>query len=173
MKTYHSFSSEETKDLGKLLAENITNNQLPIANGSRALVFALQGDLGAGKTTFTQGFFKGLGIKRRAVSPTFVIMRRYGIRKKKSPFSNIYHFDAYRLKKAEDLEVLEFDDILSNPKNIILIEWPERVKEVLPKHTVWLKFEYGKKENERKIDLGSVGPRLRGDDEKKGINGGS
>jgi tRNA threonylcarbamoyladenosine biosynthesis protein TsaE len=172
MTTFKSSSSEKTKEFGEALANRLSL----IANRSTALVLALQGDLGAGKTTFTQGFFKGLGIKRRAVSPTFVIMRRYKIpangkwqmangKKRKnvgkkpfairhSPFANVFHFDAYRLKKAEDLEALEFGSILSNPKNITLIEWPERIKEIFPKNTVWLKFQYGKKENERKIIVG-------------------
>ena len=85
----------------------------------------MRGDLGAGKTTFTQGFFRGLGIKRNPISPTFVIMRRYAVPRKH--FKNIYHFDAYRLKRTEDLAVLGFDDVLSDAKNIVLIEWPERV----------------------------------------------
>ena len=82
-------------------------------------------------------------------------MRRYGIEKRKSKkgncFKNIYHFDAYRLKKAEDMEVLEFGDVIADPSNIVLLEWPERIREALPKTAIWLKFEYGKKENERKI----------------------
>ena len=72
--------------------------------GKKALVIALRGDLGAGKTTFTQGFFRGLGIKRNPISPTFVIMRRYALHAE--GFRNVYHFDAYRLKKEEDMEVL-------------------------------------------------------------------
>jgi len=114
-----------------------------------ATAVALQGDLGAGKTTFTQGFLRGLGIKRRAVSPTFIIMRRYKI--SNSQFKNLYHFDAYRLKQASDLEALEFKMIMANLENIILIEWPERIKEILPKHAKWIKFAHGKKENERVI----------------------
>ena len=163
MKTYQSFSSESTKKFGELFAQKIVHTPYPIPHTRGALVLALQGDLGAGKTTFTQGFFKGLGIKRHAVSPTFVIMRRYRVPKSRGDkrqvasdkgFADVYHFDAYRLKKAEDLEVLEFDDILSNPKNIVLIEWSERVREVLPKGAVWLRFGYGKMENERVIRVG-------------------
>jgi tRNA threonylcarbamoyladenosine biosynthesis protein TsaE len=169
MKNYQSFSSEETRKFGESLAKKILT---PLSSrlSPRALTLALQGDLGAGKTTFTQGFFKGLGIRRRAVSPTFVIMRHYkipGRRSDKRPavakamagkhvtnntdFTDIYHFDAYRLKKVEDLAVLEFDRILSDPRNIILIEWPERIKEVLPKNAIWLRFQHSRKENERKI----------------------
>jgi len=121
--------------------------------GKKALVIALRGDLGAGKTTFTQGFFRGLGIKRNPISPTFVIMRRYAVRS--AGFRNVYHFDAYRLKKAEDMEVLEFGKILMDPKNIILVEWPEKIQGALPRETVRLDFIHGKKENERVIKYGS------------------
>ena len=163
MKTYRSFSSDETRKFGELLAQRVINHSSLILERRRAIVLALQGNLGAGKTTFTQGFFNGLGIKQRAISPTFVIMRRYRIPKRhetkdmrrggkrNSSLSHIYHFDAYRLKKAEDMEVLKFDATLSDPRNLILIEWPERIKDALPKTTVWLKFEHGKKENERII----------------------
>lgn len=116
-----------------------------------ALVLALRGDLGAGKTTFTQGFFRGLGIKQNPISPTFVIMRRYVLRN--SEFRNVYHLDAYRLKKEEDMEVLEFGKILADPKNIILIEWPEKIQGVLPRGTVRLDFIHEKKENERMIKV--------------------
>lgn len=156
MTNYRSFSSDATKQFGELLAKRITEGAPGVARRT-ALVLALQGDLGAGKTTFTQGFFKGLGVKRRAVSPTFVIMRRYGIPPgRKAPadrFTDIFHFDAYRLKKAEDMEVLEFGDVISNPHHIVLVEWPERIKGALPKSTIFLQFQYGKKENERKITV--------------------
>lgn len=112
----------------------------------------LFGDLGSGKTTFTQGLFRGLGIKRNPISPTFIIMRHYKIpHARRFLFTDVYHFDAYRLKKAEDLEVLEFDDLLSNPKNIIIVEWPELIEKILPKKTIKVMFEYGEKESKRKI----------------------
>jgi len=123
------------------------------AQPKHATVFALTGELGAGKTTFTQGFLKGFGIKKRAQSPTFIIMRRHGIRSR--PHKNIYHVDAYRLKKAEQMKVLEFEKILDDPRNVILIEWPERIKEILPKHATWISFKHGKKENERIIAVRS------------------
>lgn len=165
MKVFHSFSSEETKTFGAEMAESLIAHRL--TQSARALVIALRGDLGAGKTTFAQGFFRGLGIRRNPISPTFVIMRRYRVAKhpafarasagKKSQitsrFTDIYHFDAYRLKKVEDAAVLEIDQILADPKNIILIEWPEQIRKILPKDAVWLEFEYGQKENERVIKI--------------------
>lgn len=151
-KIYQSFSSEETKKLGEKFAKKIVARPERSAkkdHGAHALVFALTGELGAGKTTFVQGFFKGLGLKRRAPSPTFIIMRRHPLRRKK--FKNIFHADAYRLKKAAHLAALGFKEILTDPKNIILVEWAERVKDIMPKNTTWLTFRHGKKENERRI----------------------
>ena len=152
MKTLKTNSAEATQKLAEEMAGKL---QAP-SSKLHALVLALQGDLGAGKTTFTQGFFRGLGIKRRAISPTFIIMRRYrvGTRNKRQGtgnFTNLYHFDAYRLKAASDLEALEFKLILADPANIVLIEWPERVRDILPKATKWIRFKYGRKENERII----------------------
>jgi tRNA threonylcarbamoyladenosine biosynthesis protein TsaE len=115
-----------------------------------ATVVALQGDLGAGKTTFVQGFFKGLGLKKRAQSPTFIIMRRHALPAVKG-FKSVFHVDAYRLKNAEQMRALDFHKILHDPQNVILIEWPERMKRVLPAKTTWISFEHGEKENERKI----------------------
>jgi tRNA threonylcarbamoyladenosine biosynthesis protein TsaE len=112
-------------------------------------VFALQGDLGAGKTTFVQGFLKGLGSKTRVTSPTFVLMRRHKLCGQK--IKNVFHIDAYRLKKPEHLASLELDVILNGPRNVLLIEWPEQAKRFLPKDTVRLQFKYGEKENERTI----------------------
>jgi tRNA threonylcarbamoyladenosine biosynthesis protein TsaE len=98
-----------------------------------------------------QGFFEGVGIKKRALSPTFIIMRRYRLARKK--FSNVFHMDAYRLKNPEHLSALGFESILSNPKNLLLIEWGEKMKPLIPKDAQWLQFSYGKKEGERKITI--------------------
>lgn len=83
-------------------------------------------------------------------------MRRHSLRarkdaSKKTPFSDIFHIDAYRLRKPEHLSALGLDVILSSPKNVVLIEWPEQAKRFLPKDAIWITFKYGKKENERII----------------------
>ena len=133
--------------------------------GRGAAVFALVGDLGAGKTMFAQGFFRGLGLKRRSPSPTFIIMRRHTLsrrahaahtpyaphRARRGTFSNVFHVDAYRLKSARHLAALDFKDVLSNPHNVVLIEWADRVKKIIPKGAIWLHFRHGKRENERSI----------------------
>jgi len=147
---YQSFSSRETKKLGEELARKLlTSCSLPPASRG-ALIFALAGELGSGKTTFVQGFFRGLGLKR-AASPTFIIMRRTALKSRK--FKNVFHVDAYRIKKPKELSALGFRDILENPQNIVLIEWAEKIKNILPKRAFWLRFRHGKKENERKISL--------------------
>ena len=130
-------SAQETKKIAKLLAQEI----------SRPVVLALTGDLGSGKTTFIQGFLKGLGVKKRITSPTFVIMRTYNL---------VYHIDCYRLSKAKELLKLGFKEILQSPKVIILIEWAEKIQKILPKNTIWLEFKHGKKPNERVIRFSSL-----------------
>ncbi|MEK7195101.1 MAG: tRNA (adenosine(37)-N6)-threonylcarbamoyltransferase complex ATPase subunit type 1 TsaE, partial [Patescibacteria group bacterium] len=130
MKTYLSSSSEETKKLGEKLAKRTLKSRL----GKTAKVFALQGELGSGKTTFIQGFFRGLGLKR-APSPTFIIMRRSAVNNKK--YKNVFHIDAYRLRRSKELGILGFKEVLVNPRNIVLIEWAERIKKALPKNNAW------------------------------------
>jgi len=159
MKTFRSYSSAETKQFGVELGQKIKRGKAKISGAKTAkgaAVIALQGNLGAGKTTFTQGFARGLGIKRRMASPTFIIMRRFAIPRGKktratAPFKNLYHIDAYRLKKIDSLEPLGLKEIFADPTSLILIEWPEKIKKALPRKTAWLKFAHGKKENERII----------------------
>ena len=145
MKHYQSYSSAETKRIASALARRLARS--PRARG--AIVIALSGELGAGKTTFVKGFMRGLGSRSRVVSPTFILMRRHAIHH--SPFTDLFHLDAYRLKSAKDLAVLNLKKILANPRHIILIEWAERVKKTLPKNAVRVSFHHGVKENEREI----------------------
>src|SRR6185369_304292 len=104
--------------------------------GKHAKVVALVGDLGAGKTTFTQGFLKALGVKRRVISPTFLIMRPYKIAA--GAYHRAIHIDCYRLEKPQELIVLGFKEVLAHPGHIVLIEWPELMKKYLPKDTMWI-----------------------------------
>lgn len=98
---------------------------------------------------------KGLGSKKRVTSPTFILMRRHSLSTGTAAkvFSNVFHIDAYRLKKPEQFGVLGLEDILKDPRSIVIIEWPEQAKKLIPKNAVWLKFEYGNKENERTITI--------------------
>ena len=134
--------ARETRFLAQKLAKSFAKRRGP-------LILALSGELGTGKTTFTQSFAKALGVKKRILSPTFLIIKRFPL--KNSSFKNLYHLDAYRVK-AEDLRKLDVGEIFEG-ENIVLIEWADRVKEILPKGTIWIKFEHGERENERKITI--------------------
>ncbi|MBC8295656.1 MAG: tRNA (adenosine(37)-N6)-threonylcarbamoyltransferase complex ATPase subunit type 1 TsaE [Pelagibacterales bacterium] len=130
-------SAGETQKVGRFLAGEIKKEKRV---EGKAVIIALEGDLGGGKTTFVQGFAKGLGIKDKITSPTFVIFKKYDF---------FYHIDCYRIKDKDLLE-LDFNEIINNYKNIVIIEWAEKIKKILPKNTLWMKFEYLDK-NKRKI----------------------
>lgn len=101
--------------------------------------------MGAGKTTFVQGLAKGLGIKRRITSPTFIIVRSYGE-------ENFYHIDLYRIESDKDIEGLGIEEIFKDSKNIIAVEWPEKVEKLIPVNRTEIHFEY-LDENRRKITI--------------------
>ncbi len=101
-------------------------------------LLAFSGGLGAGKTTFIQGLAEGLNIKSKIVSPTFILMREYSGAK-----LHLYHLDLYRLEGNIEKEVrnLGLFDIWGNPKNIVAIEWAEKLEIEWPKNTTWVKIE--------------------------------
>jgi len=145
-----SRSPLETKKLGENLAKKILKGK----NCKRAKILALKGDLGGGKTTFLQGFAKGLGIKDKILSPTFVLMKKFEIPYNKK-FKNFYHFDCYRIKNPKEILLIGFGEIISNPKNIIAVEWAERIIKILPADKVLLEFSFLDKSN-RKIWIKNV-----------------
>jgi tRNA threonylcarbamoyladenosine biosynthesis protein TsaE len=130
MQKYLTKGPNQTKKIGKMLAENI----LELKKSKRAKVILLAGDLGGGKTTFLQGFAQGLGIEDRILSPTFVILKRFKIKN-----GNFYHIDCYRANSKELLD-LGIEKIFSNPLNIIAIEWPERIGEIIPDNVFKIQF---------------------------------
>ncbi|MDO8564580.1 MAG: tRNA (adenosine(37)-N6)-threonylcarbamoyltransferase complex ATPase subunit type 1 TsaE [bacterium] len=109
-------------------------------SSSQATVVGLYGDLGAGKTTFVQAAARALGISERISSPTFWIVKSYKLKVKS--FQKLIHVDAYRLKNADDLRKLGFSELLTDPKNLIFIEWAERVADLLPPDHIKLQFEF-------------------------------
>jgi len=130
---------------GKILKELMAQRRRVASEASftrGALVLALQGELGAGKTTFIQGLAQALGIKEKILSPTFVIMKHFNILRS-GDFKDFYHMDCYRLEGGKDLEAFNFKEILKNKNNLVVIEWAERVKDILPEDTIWLEFEHG------------------------------
>ena len=144
---FRTKNSSETKNLSRFLLKKIAR-----IKATKALVVALEGELGAGKTTFVQGLAKEFGIKNRIKSPTFNLMKRYFITRSDLDFENFYHIDCYRLKDYKDLEILGIREILEDSRNIILIEWADRVKEILPKKCVKIHIDHIGK-NERKISI--------------------
>ena len=102
-----------------------------------ASVLCLYGQLGSGKTTFAQGFAKGLGITTRLLSPTFIIVRRYPLIER---IGFLYHIDLYRLGSNEDLRELGLSEMLADPDSVVLVEWAEKLGELLPKNRVDVRF---------------------------------
>lgn len=138
--------SKETKKIAADLARKVVKSKPQ----KHACVFALEGELGAGKTTFIQGFAKALKIKQKITSPTFVLMRHYklGI----GGWELLIHIDAFRLKDWHDLASLGIKDIFADLGNIILIEWAERVQPILPRDCIKIHIDHIGK-NERKISI--------------------
>lgn len=121
---------------------------------SHACVIALEGNLGTGKTTFTQGFAKGFGIRERVLSPTFIVFRVHSLSKKTSEqYRRLIHMDAYRLRSAKELKPLGFKELCTDPSNLILVEWPQRIRRALPPRTIWIRLSLTKKETERRIQI--------------------
>lgn len=130
MKKIITRSFEETRELGFNFAKELKGSE----------VLALYGDLGSGKTTFMQGLAKGLGIKKNIISPTFIIMRSYKI--EAVEHQTLFHLDLYRLEsesEARDLGILE---LIEDAKNIVAIEWPDKIENILPNRRINIYFQY-------------------------------
>lgn len=121
-------SFQETQKLAAEFAKKLKGGE----------IIALVGEMGAGKTTFVQGLAQGLGIERRITSPTFIIMRRYETTSK-----SLFHLDLYRLEGNLENEVknLGLADVWGKQENIVVIEWAEKIKNWLPKNTIWVNFD--------------------------------
>lgn len=146
IKEYFTSSAAQTKKVAKMLAKRF----LKFKKKNRALILALKGDLGSGKTTFLQGWAQGLGIKERILSPTFILMKKFDIKSSSSPFKHFYHIDCYRIRRVKEILDLDFKKIVSCPQNIVAVEWAEKIKRILPAETIWINFEFINK-NKRKI----------------------
>lgn len=138
-----SQSPNETQKIASKVAKKILSSPV----GKMATIMVLEGELGAGKTVFVKGFAKALGIKKKINSPTFVILKKIQIpekiRKNKSAgFQFLFHIDAYRLKNHKELVALGIGEILKNPENIVLIEWAERVRKILPTSHVKIHLDH-------------------------------
>ncbi len=120
------------------LAQAFLGTLRPAAKGATLVV--LKGDLGAGKTAFVKEVARALGVSDHVTSPTFVIQKRYPLSGK--VFESLVHIDAYRMESAHELDVLGWGELLAEPKTLVMVEWPERVAESIPKdaHVVVCEF---------------------------------
>lgn len=137
---YVSKSPDETKQIGKMLASGMQGKE----------VVCLFGDLGAGKTTFVNGFINYFQKFKRVPSPTFIIVRHYSV--SHHLVNDIYHVDLYRLNKLKSIKELGILEILNKPKTIFLIEWPEKIDKLLIKSRINVKFKIPN-ETERQIEI--------------------
>ena len=108
-------------------------------------VVCLEGDLGAGKTTFTQGLGKALGVKRAVTSPTFCLVAEHP-----SPRFLFVHMDLYRLHAPEDVLAIGWEDYLARGA-VLIVEWPDRAGDLIPPAARHVRFAFGEGEEERKI----------------------
>jgi len=132
---YTIHSGRETRKLGEILAAELRGGE----------IICLTGELGSGKTTFTQGILKGLKTKGPYTSPTFVVMKEYGIKSHESGIKKAYHFDAYRVG-VKDILDLGWEEIIANKKNVVIIEWAEKIRRIIPERAIWIKFKHKGKE---------------------------
>lgn len=148
---YFSKNHKETQRAAVFLLEKMAK-----LKHDRAIVVALEGELGAGKTTFVQGAAKALGIKSRIKSPTFTLMREYKIpansRWPTMANSRLIHLDCYRVRDHRDLKTLDLDSLFKLPDKIVLVEWPERISKILPKKLIKVHIDHIS-ENKRKIQM--------------------
>lgn len=143
-------SPQETEKFGIKLSQKIRGGQ----------ILLLSGDLGAGKTALVKGIAKGLGIKNEITSPTFTLMNIYPINNKKtSALNQMVHIDTYRLKHEKELVEIGAEDYLGKENTVCLIEWPEKIIELLKKPNLdkekmmIINIEHSEDSNQRKINI--------------------
>ena len=133
-----SKSTEDTEKIGELIAEKLCGNE----------VIALFGGLGMGKTAFTRGLCRGLGVNDGVSSPTFALVNEYHGK------YNIYHFDMYRVTSWEDLYSTGFFDYLDN--GVLVIEWSENIEGALPENDIRINISKGESDDERTFEIEGV-----------------
>jgi tRNA threonylcarbamoyladenosine biosynthesis protein TsaE len=139
-----TYSAQETSTLGRRIGAKLSEGD----------ILALSGELGSGKTCFTAGLARGLGVDEnyQITSPTFTLINEYPAR------FRLCHLDVYRLNSYVDLDDLGFEEYLSG-KNIVVIEWAEKINAIIPRTAIFINFEYID-ENKRKITIKGLPVRL-------------
>lgn len=152
MRIFDTENAKQTRKFGEMLAREIEGGE----------IICLSGELGSGKTTFTQGLLKGLKVKGPHTSPTFVVLKHYKGKSLKLKIKsgrkdyknlNIYHTDAYRVT-SDGMLNLGWEEIIKDKNNVIIVEWADRIKKIVPKDCVWIDFEWIDK-NKRRISFKS------------------
>lgn len=140
VKNLNSLSEQETLNIANDFAKSLTEN---------SNIILLKGLLGVGKTTFVKGFSTALGVNINEIkSPTYTYMRTYhGLNKK------IVHLDLYRMENMNVSFLEELQELIENPNNYILIEWPEKIEDYLPTNCNQVNIEHGDKENLRSLNI--------------------
>ena len=127
---YITGSAEETKELAKEFAGKL----------KKGTTLCLFGELAAGKTTFTQGLGEYFGITR-LTSPTYVIVSEYPVKTTHDHIKTLYHIDLYRLKSHRETKAFDLSEIWSDPANLTVIEWSDRLEDYLPKDRYEIRFK--------------------------------
>lgn len=117
-----------------------------------ALVIGLEGELGSGKTTFLQGFARGLQVSPALKSPTFVVMRSYKIRAPDSIYKRFIHIDAYRLETVKEINHLGWKNLIKDPYNVVAVEWFNNIKRVFPRSYTKVRLSHISK-NKRQLQV--------------------
>ena len=159
MKKFISNNPEESRKLAQdftkeILTAPMSRRDLDIG----AVVLALVGDLGSGKTAFAQAFAEAIGVREKIKSPTFVITKKYQIPKSppaapersyggrgknnKTRLKYFYHFDVYRIHNEKEILNLGWEEIIKNQANIVLVEWADKIEKILPKNCVKIMFKH-------------------------------
>lgn len=138
---YISHTEKETLEFAQKIAEKAKGGD----------IFALYGDLGSGKTTFTRYFAKALGVERNITSPTFVIMKQYQLPVAVNNIKTIAHLDCYRFNSVADAEAIGLLELIGKRDTVLLIEWPEKIESLFPEQLKKINFSY-LDENTRKIE---------------------
>lgn len=122
MKTITSYSLNQTESIAQKLAQRVKPGE----------VICISGELGAGKTSFTQALLKALGVKEKVVSPTYTIMHEYHGQQ----IGSIYHVDLYRLNSTQEIETIGIRQLVQSRFGLLIIEWPEKIAQQLPKESI-------------------------------------
>jgi len=159
---YRTKNPSETQRIAGFVVENLKKFFIrhSVSNKKVAMIVAFSGQLGAGKTTLVQGLGRKLGIREKIQSPTFVILKKYKIKKRGIPWRTLVHVDAYRLPlrpparnaraggtqtglggKKEPF-IVWLKEIFKNPENLVAIEWPDKIKKHIPRNALWIELKH-------------------------------